>query len=86
MPQQMAGLRRKARCGALIPRLWITGQRGVGVTRPYQQEGERCHTLPQEKHGKPRERAECVRWVVSVRAGDTIRRGVDGGGGSGIGI
>ena len=36
-------------------------------------------------NGELRECAEGVRSVVSVRAGDSIRRGVDGGGGSGIG-
>ena len=66
MPQQPTGLRREARCGAPILRRGSTGWRGGGVARPAQREGERVNALPREERGELRDRADGVRWVVSV--------------------
>ena len=63
---------------------WSTGRRGVGVTSRYKQEGERGHAIPQDERGDMRERADGVRLLVSGGADYSIRRGVDGGIGSGI--
>ena len=85
MPQQPAGLQREACCSTPTSHRWSTWQSGVGAMIPVQREGERGHTLPQDKHGELQERADDIRWVVSGRAGDSIRQSVDGGVGSGIG-
>ena len=62
-------------------------QGGVGVedNRPAQQEGEKFHTLLQDRRGELRDHADGVKCVVSGRDSNSIRQHVDDGVGSGIG-
>ena len=58
----------------------------VGVARPAQWVGDKVHVLPQAEHGELQDHLEAVRCGGSARGGDIIGCGVDGGGGSIVGI